>query len=207
MLFLFGVGWRRLIEIGAVSSRPPPQPSLALHPGMMAGTESFFPVGNLEAVWMRLLVPGNEWPQVWPTRSLSQWTSLLEAALISCPAGVLRAATPLSQTATLTETYSKIPRLARAGILGKGTRTLSCFLSFTGPSLKAGPRSTGFWVNDLFSVVVKSLSWSETKMGSSPASANYLENGTNEPVSTSGGGFNERMQGLSTLNPQSVTVH
>lgn len=28
-------------------------------------------------------------------------------------------------------------------------------------------------------------------MGSSPASANYLENGTNEPVSTTGGGFNE----------------
>ena len=122
---------------------------------------------------------------------LLPWTSLLEAALISCPAGLLRAATPLSQTTTLTEIYSKIPRLARVGILGNSTRTLSCFLSFIGLSLKAGPRSTRFWVNFLFSMVVKSLSWSETKMASSPGSANYLENGTNEPVSTSGGGFNE----------------
>lgn len=126
---------------------------------MMTGT--FFPVGNLVAVWMCLLDPRNVSPQVWPTPCLSLWASLpLGSCSHTLPSELLRAI--LLQHCFPRELLLKrlmqrsldLPGLVFWVIAQWHT---AFFLSFTGLSIKAGPRPTDFLVNFQYSMVIKSL--------------------------------------------------
>lgn len=126
---------------------------------MMTGT--FFPVGNLMAVWMCLLVSRNVSPQVLPAPCLSLWVSIpFGSCTHMLPSELLRAILLQHCFAKelllnwLMQRSMDLPGLVFWVIAQWHT---AFFLSFTGLSLKTGSRPTDFLVNFQYSMVIKSL--------------------------------------------------